>query len=184
MANSETLQHIGRSIKSHRTAEEQNYARVIGIARALCDITSDQIPTQNGHKVFWLTNNENSRMAYQGDGQSIYKNTKMGGVLSKYSSGKHSYSQMTKIKRLNNVTVDILSRATYTPVNGKSAKEITIKIDGDKNTYRFQRLSDLINEHTQLVDRLEILKREQEENRIAIEKAKKEGSRRGSQTKC
>ena len=174
MANSETLQHIGRSIKSHRTAEEQNYVRVPGIGRALCDITSDQIPTQNGRKVFWLTNNENSRMAYQGDGQSIYKNTKMGGVLSKYSSGKHSYSQMTKIKRLNNVTVDILSRATYTPVIGKSAKEITIKIDGDKNTYRFQRLSDLINEHTQLVDRLEILKREQEENRIAIEKAKKE----------
>lgn len=174
MANSETLQHIGRAIKSHRTAEEQNYARVPGIARALCDITSDQMPSQNGRKVFWLTNNENSRMAYQGDGQSIYKNTKMGGVLSKYSSGKHMYSQMTKIKRLNNVTVNIISRATYTPLPGKSAKEITIKIDGDKNSYRFQRLSDLINEHTQLVDRQEILKKKQKELQEAREKAQKE----------
>ncbi len=174
MENKDTLQNIGRSIKSHRTAEEQNYVRVSGIARALCDITSDKLPEQNGRKVFWLVNTENSRMAYQGDGMSIYKNTMMGGILSKYNSGTHKYSQKTRLKKINNVTVNILSRATYTPIHGRSAKEITIKIDGDKNSYRFQRLADLINEHTQLVDRLEVLKKKQEEERQAILKAKKE----------
>lgn len=116
MENKDTLQSIGRSIKSHRTAEEQNYARVLGIARALCDITSDYCPAQNGRKVFWLTNKENTKHAYHGDGNSVYKNTKMGGVLSAYSSGEHTYSQKTITKKVNNITVNILNRATYWPI--------------------------------------------------------------------
>lgn len=174
MKNKDTLQDIGRAIKSHRAAEERNYIRVPGIARALCDITSDNLPDQNGRAVFWIINTENSKMAYHGDGRSVYKNTLMGGILSKYDSGEHKYSQKTLLKKINNVTVNILSRATYTPIYDRSAKEITIKIDGDKNSYRFQHLADLINEHTQLVDRLELLKKKQEEEKKAIEKAKKE----------
>lgn len=174
MKGKETLQNIGISIKSHRTAEEQEHKRVLGIARALCDVTSDLLPEQNGQKTFWLVNTENSKMAYHGDGKSIYKNSKLGGVLSKYSSGKHTYSQKTLIKKVNNVTVNIFSRTTYTPMPCASAKEITIKIGGDRNFYRFQRLADLIDEHNKLVDRLEDLKKKQEEERAAILKAKKE----------
>ncbi len=174
MENKDTLQSIGRSIKSHRTAEEQNYARVLGVARALCDITSDYCPAQNGRKVFWLTNKENTKHAYHGDGNSVYKNTKMGGVLSAYSSGEHTYSQKTITKKVNNITVNILNRATYTPETGKSAKEIIVKIEGDINSYHYRHLSDLINDQEQLFDRLEVLKKKQEEERLAILKAQKE----------
>lgn len=174
MENKETPQSIGRSIKSHRTAEEHNYARVLGVARALCDITSDHLPKENGRKVFWLTNKENSKQAYHGDGRSVYKNTKMGGILSAYSSGEHTYSQKTITKKINNVTVNILNRATYIPEIGKSAKEIIIKIDGDKNFYQYRHLSDLIHEHAQLFDRLEVLKKKQEEERQALLKAQNE----------
>lgn len=178
----ESLQQIGKSIKEHREKEISSYSRFPAVGRANCKVVSSGLPNLNGEKTFWIINNERrvTREAYDGDGLPVYKNTKIGEVLSKYHSGTREYSTVTKTKKANVVTVSIHNRSIYTPTSN-AVKEILINVDGDRHTYRFRLLSDLISEHDILTSRLDELKKKQEEvrkaqeiARLAAEKAEKE----------
>ena len=94
----------------------------------------------------------------------------MGGILSKYHSGTRSYTVKTKLRRTNNVTVDIYNRATYSLTNS-SANEVSIYLDNEPKPYRFQNLSDLINKKSKLEKELAALRLKQEKDRKEREEA-------------
>lgn len=95
--NMESINEIGISISKHRKHELANYKQICAIGRANCDITSTAIPQYNGNHQFWLTNGENfSRKIEDNDGFLIYKNTRLGELLSKYHSGVRRYSVKSK----------------------------------------------------------------------------------------
>ena len=175
MNRKETFKTIAQAILSHRKHEKTSYTKIPAIGRAYCRVHSSAEPLMNGEGAYWLINKENierGTVSTEG-GQPIYKNSKFGGVLTKYKTGKCSYDTRTKCKRINHVEVEIFNRTTYSP-HGGSAKEITVNFDGEKDTYRFQYLQDLLNEHIELLSSLAEKKKEEENQRLALEKASKE----------
>lgn len=150
----ENIEKIASSIDYHAKMEKAQYVRNRAFARACCTIEGGL------EKTFWLTNEENTRglriqreglgsgaCAYTGvkttlesDGQPIYKNTKLGEVLTMYYSGTRYYTTGTN----TNIKITIHNRSVYRPCYD-GAEEIEIRMAGDRNYYRFQKLSDLLN---------------------------------------
>lgn len=137
-------------------------------------------PEQNGDRVFWLVNNawndynNRAQIALRQDGTPVCKNTKMGEMLIKYSSGKHEYS-INNLKghragSVNKMEIEVFNRAQYT-LTIDSAKEVTVNLDGQ--TYRYQTLEELRNEKETILEKLENIRRKQEETRKALEAAEK-----------
>lgn len=179
MNTHESLPEIGASIKKHRSMETGNYARVLAVGRANCTIKNKMHPDRNGTGLYWLTNKElYNGNPYKGDGMPIYKNTKLGEVLTKYHSGTHEYSVTTKLRKVNDVKVSIHNRATYS-LTPNSAKEITIYNDDNNKAYHFQNLPDLISQRDELEYKLAALRKKQEEER----KARQEASRKAAEEK-
>lgn len=167
----ETLQDIGAAIQKHRRYELNNYVPIYAVGRAYCDFKNDAVPQRNGVQQFWITNRENLRSSkYNADGQLVYKNTRMGELLSKYHSGVRSYEVKTRLHRINKVSVNIMNRATFSPT-ADSVKEITIHLDNEERPHRFQHLSDLINKRAELERQLAAMREKQEKERKAREEA-------------
>lgn len=180
----ESVYNIGKAVQSHYDKERQFHVQNYAIARLLCTYESSYYKNSE-IKAFWLTNKENRgntllRRDITGavvstsisdrvhtltdDGQPVYKNTRLGDILIKYYNGKHEYSQMTNLKRINNISLTIHNKAVYVPTPF-SIQEVLIRIADDEREYRFQRLSDLLEQRNQLEEDLKRRKQEEEELR-------------------
>ena len=182
----EILLDIGQSIQQHSDKERENknisiYA--VGRVDGYIISTYPQVDIPNDKSItFWLTN-ENSlsrNTVYRGDGFPIWKNTKMGEILTKFYQGRHSYSTLTITKKENNVDIEIFNKATFTS-KSDSVVDIIIRLAGDEHIYSYQKISDLLEEQKELESRLqelEDLKKKEEENRRLEELRKEEENRR------
>lgn len=185
MGKNESLYEIGNDIQAHRNKEISGFVQNCAIARASCRYNSSLFPDKSGEKTFWLVNrpwqqyNIKKDIALQNHGQSVCKNTKMGGILTKYFSGKQKYVQANlrgyKKGTVNEVEIEIYNRANYS-LTQDSAKEITVNLNGE--TYRYQTLKQLLTEKEAISEQLEILKKQQEETRKALEAAETERKRK------
>ena len=184
----ENLFDIGKAIQRHIEKEKFNYTRVPAIGRALCSLKSTyrgQEPVQQ----YWMVIGD-TRKTLQTDGVVVHRDSKMGGILSRYYSGIRNYTQVTKNpKRTNEVEVTIYNRAEYRS-NFTTANEIVINLAGDANNYSFQTLSNLLGQQRKQIEQLDKLREEEEKARkqkeeakvaaqkAAIEKARKEEEER------
>ncbi|MCF0186469.1 MAG: hypothetical protein HUJ98_08285 [Bacteroidaceae bacterium] len=188
----EDILQIGKSIKKHVDAEISQYLNNKAFARACCQMTSNG--KEHSPNIIWLTNKDDQIFRYKSDftgsgtvmervapttlktdGIAVYKNTKVGEILTKYYEGQHSFTVKAKTGAVNENQITIYNRATYLP-NDKGPEEVEIRIWGDDKYYRFQRLSDLLNtfkkQEQEILQKQDELKRIQEEqNRIAKELA-------------
>lgn len=202
----ESVLQIGTSIHEHTTGERKGNITNRAFARATCTITSRIMPEKV--QTIWLLNREDyqgykERRDFTGTGiviqsghktalqnspgMSIYKNTKMGEILTKFVSGHHSY-----VAPGGEIKVDIHNRATYQP-HGSEPTEVEINLAGEKAVYRYQKLSKLLNAAKEEAERLrkekEELKRlEEERQRLAREleekKAREERERLEAEQKA
>lgn len=178
---------IGVSINEHTSKERMHDISNRAFARATCTVCGEKCPEKVD--TYWLLNREN----YQGhreqrdftgtgiiihtghnsalqdvDGQLIYKNTKMGEILTKFVSGSHKYMAPDKYRKkcFHELVVDIHNRATYQP-HGSEPTEVEINIAGNPKTHRYHKLSALINSAKEEAKRLKLqqeeLKRLEEE---------------------
>lgn len=94
---------IAKSIEKHYRREKQWNVpiRAIGRVRGYLKATYPQPGIPEGDTTFWLTNepSPNVHATYREDGFPIYKNTKMGGILTKYHQGSKSYTTETQTKK-------------------------------------------------------------------------------------
>ncbi|MDO4164327.1 MAG: hypothetical protein Q4D56_08065, partial [Bacteroides sp.] len=193
----ESLETIASSIDFHLKLEAKEHLTNRAFARACCTFETDK---GSSKQICWLTNFENTRglqkqrdfvgsgvYAMTGtkttlegkDGQPVYKNTKLGGILTKAYQGTYHYTQRTITKTINDIGVTIHSRSVYSPcISG--AKEIEIRMAGDPNCYRFQNLSDLLKvkkeEQEELIKKKKELQKlkEEQERLAAVRKALEE----------
>lgn len=189
----ENIKHIADSINYHTKEELVNHLPNRAFARAHC--TCEATYGENSEQIFWLTNSPNYRggqsqrdftgtgiyhtcgpnTTLETDGKSIYKNTKLGEILTKAYSGTHHYTTKNYIKRTNDIAITIHNRSVYSPYHD-GAREIEIRISGDSNIYRFQKLSDLLKakreDQEQLLKQKEELQRlKEDQERLTAEKA-------------
>lgn len=182
MDKKENIHDIGQAIQNHFDRERKFNVQNHAIARLLCTFDSSYYKTSE-LKQFWLTNRENTGSSlirrditgaavstmYTGrkhtlddDGQPVYKNTRLGEYLIKYHSGTHQYTVKTyPTKRLNTITLKIHNKAGYVPTH-TSIEEVLIQMDGDEREYRFQRLSDLLEQRNKLEEENLLLKAKEE----------------------
>lgn len=179
MARKESLHEIGDSIQNHRNREISNYIRNCAIARASCSLKSSLHPEKSGDKILWLVNNSwndyynRAQTALKTtDGEHVYKNTRVGELLTKHASGKYEYSHRIssgqKAGCVDKTEVEIFNRAQYI-LTANSAKEVTVDLDG--RTYRYQTLEELRREKESVSEKLEALKRKHEEIEMALKAA-------------
>lgn len=180
----ENVFEIGKAVQNHFDLERKYNVQNYAIARLLCTYESSNEKVSEV-KSFWLTNSENKRNSLLqrditgavittvstnrlhtliSDGQPVYKNTRLGDILTKYYNGTHSYSLLTKLKRVNNINLTIHNKAVYVPTPA-SIQEVLIRIADDELEYRYQRLSDLLEARRSLEEKLELQKHEEEQLR-------------------
>lgn len=192
-SHKEDIGQIANSIDSHTRKELKEGLYNRAFARARCSVNA----TYGGNleQVFWLVNSQNTRglqikkdftgtgsyvsagfkTTLETDGQAVYKNTKLGEILTKAYQGTYHYTTRTSLKRMNDIAISIHNRSVYTPTND-GASEIEIRIAGDTSYYRFQKLSDLLKakreDQEKLHEQKEILRKlKEEQERLAAEKA-------------
>ena len=200
MAKKETILDIARSIDSRARDERTNYYSNRAIARCLVNMHSSFANSKEGVNVCYLTNYQDITGITVRDftgsgafrqtgpkktssiGQSVYKNTRLGGILSKYYQGTHSFPHITRNpRRQTEITVEIFNRATYDNF-GSEVKDLEIRMSGDERAYRYAKLRDLLqatqrdqqrlDEEREKMRLLQEEKRKREEQeRIAREKA-------------
>ncbi len=145
----ETIEIIVKSIKKHRGLEMDKSLNNPAIGRC-------HVFYQNENKILWLTNKENiigknscdiignviqrnigKPTTLMTDGQSIYKNTKVGEILILNHEGTHTVNTPK-----GEFSIKLFNRASFVPVNKKDeyAKDVLIKIAGDSKTHSFQNL--------------------------------------------
>lgn len=193
MGKKETLRDIALSIGERVADEQQHLLRNKAIARCLVSATSSMALNFEFEPCF-LTNQQNITGSFRSDwtgtasryesgpqttsniGRSIYKNTKLGEVLTKFFQGSHEYTVMTHLKRRNVVTVTILNKATYDSSYG-GARDVEIRISGDDKVYRYASIYDILQrtkeEEKKLKKQEEELKRVQEERKRKQEEAER-----------
>lgn len=108
-------------------------------------------------------------------GTPVFKNTPLGEVLTKYYQGTHSYTVKLRPKGTNELEVTIYNKATYNAF-GAEAEDLTIRISGDQKTYRYARLSDLIESTAKAQEELE--RQKEELRRVQAEKQRQEEAER------
>ena len=166
---------IAKSIEKHYRREKQWNVpiRAIGRVRGYLKATYPQPGIPEGDTTFWLTNRPslNVHATYRGDGIPIYKNTKMGEILTKYHQGSKSYLQTTQTKKKNEVSIKIYNKATYIPKED-SITDVTIWCN--KRVYRCPELTELLAERLEIEKELECSRKAEEENKRREEGKKKE----------
>lgn len=194
----ENIEQIAKSIDNHFKKEQSSYLSNKAFARACCTLDA----TYGGvmDKVFWLVNSQNTRgmkigrdfsgsgtvvssgyrTTLEDDGQSVYKNTKLGEILTKAYQGTYHYTTKTELKRINNIDITIHNRSVYVP-NSNRVEEIEVRIAGDSNCYRFQTLKALLN--AKAADEEALRKHREELRKLKEEKAKAEKEIRERQEK-
>lgn len=171
----EDIYDIGKAILRHIEKEKANYTRVPAIGRAFCSLDST-LKGKEPAQQFWIVIGDTTKVL-RTDGIVVHRDSKMGEVLTRYYSGKRNYTQITKNpKRKNDVEVTIHDRAIYKP-DFRTALELVINIAGDANTYRFQKLYDLLGNRQEQEQELRKLQEEKERIRKQKEKAQKEVER-------
>lgn len=168
----EELRDIGISIQKHFDKERDSYnTQTYAIGRCQCTTESSMYPSKT--KTFWLTNKENlTKSDKEGDEQTIYKNTRLGEILTKYNKGSHPYKVKVTAHKNNNVKVTIHNKAAYTPEGGGGISEVTIWLNNE--IHRFQYLKDLLDQQIELEEKRKQLKASQKalkDARLAVEKA-------------
>lgn len=187
--NSELLR-IGNSIKEHFNEERRMSVRNYAIARVEADVTSEEKSPRYSH--YWLTNSPRLKTSLlvkditgsivsteatnrvdtlDGcDSLSVYKNTKLGEVLTTYHYGHSGYT----IKGLH-INVEIFNKATYS-LSTNNVRELEIYLGGEES-YCFQYLQDLLkqqsSEQEQLWKRQEEQKRQEQELGLLKEQQEK-----------
>ena len=179
--NNEIVIEIAEKIEQHRNGEWRMNARnnAVGIAN---------VYYFNSERCFWLMNNPNNRgisfgkdsfgnpviissgkTTYEKDGQPIFKNTKIGELIIRYSKGTFEVKTPTGIHKLT-----IYNNAFYIPERPPLlAKDITINVNEPKPRY-YNSLFEIISKIDELdkaIIEAERLKKEEEE-RIEKEKIK------------
>jgi hypothetical protein len=203
MKKKESILEIAQSIDQRARDERNNYYTNRAIARCLVNMHSSRSNMNEGVNVCFLTNYQDvpgrtvrdftgSGAYYQSGskrtssiGQSVYKNTKLGEILSKYWRGTQSFTLMTRNpRRESQITVEILNRAVYDNFCSY-VKDIEIRIADDQRSFKYAKLSDLLQsnkeeqrklqEEREKIRLLQEKKRErEEEERLAHEKAQEE----------
>ena len=149
----EDLISIGKNIKVHRDNEISFSPQYTAIARANCTIGMGNIQR---NQVVWLAvTKNNSGIGFQSPNApeiSVAKNSFLGGTIISGRLGKHSYiTPKTCVK----CDLDIYNFTDYTPSYGESvAKDITVSFLGNKDTYKYQTLKQLLTDAYQLKERL------------------------------
>ncbi len=174
----EGFAEIGLAIQNHRNLEKKKHIRLVAVARSLCTVKSTK--KFNGTQQFWIINNEYSynQEPLIGDGQPVYKNSKMGGIITMQNSGTHHYdipSPYFKKNIRNSVDVTIHNKATYTPTID-SAKDINIIFAEDEISHRFSKLSELtslVEKQNEELNKARQRKKEAEEKEKAIKEQEK-----------
>lgn len=181
----EILVQIGSSISLHVAKEQNGNISNRAFARASCTISSKRIP--KFEQTIWLTNQEDNQGSLEKrdftgtgvvrraghntalhdvDGKPVYKNTKLGEILTKFYSGSRTYNAPA-----GEMTVEIHDRSTYKP-NGGDPSEVEIRMSGQSSSFRYQRLSHLID--TAKAKEEELKKLEEERKRIEEERLRLE----------
>ena len=176
----ETLYDIASSIDRHRRKEKAEFVKNTAVARALCERKSSMDPKLDGVNVYWLVNKEYdqrsnpARLPLKGDGVSVYKNTKMGGLLSKFTSGTHSYTVTNLANKrkgvVNEMEMTIFNHSKYNSY-GDFVKDIDVMSDGQP--YRYQTIEEILREEKNIESKISELKKSQEESRKDLEAAEK-----------
>ena len=163
----ERIEDIAKKIQRHRNLEITICATNNAVGRS-------HVIYNNVEQQFWLINSENlgggspirdinnniiGRQAgngttYTGDGSPIYKNFKLGEVLTIHHEGVH------QVQTPNGITnIEIFNRATYNPSQKDSvyATDILIHLAGDEKTYSYRTIAEILtlqNEIEQAKERL------------------------------
>lgn len=150
----EDIKKIAESIRRHRSFETTLDITNSAVGRSKVTLAGQE-------NTLWLTLNENQGSSQvirdiQGnpkdfveamphtltkDGKPIYKNTKLGEFLTLYYEGIHKYKAPA-----GEFPLEIFNRAVFTPERGEDAIDLKINKAGDKETYQFKRLSELLTE--------------------------------------
>lgn len=151
------IEQIANSIKSRREQEIKQNVRQPAIGR------SDGIQTSVHHgawgyvsekssrqKVFWIVLNQlwsDSVLPDTDTDASISRDTKLGAILIQNYEGEHQFSIKDKISGIgDDHIVKIFNRAKYVPAYDENvlASDIAINISGDKKTYFYRNLIEVI----------------------------------------
>ena len=179
MKNKEELVlEIGKKIKNHRVLEFSEGANNVAVALANVHYFGNDMK-------MWLTNSPNDG-AYNkhtdihgnftggtstgrittitSDGNAIYKNTEIGGVIIMHSKGKHNVKTPEGLKIL-----EILDKSSFIP-NPHQPDAIDLQMNiGERKPRFYRKLSELLNQVNDNDKELEVLTKAKE----ALEKKKK-----------
>lgn len=183
MCKQESIPEIASSINDRAIDEVRNSHTNRAIARCFVQYQSTSNPSQNGGKIFFLINKEQTSGYFVKDwlgqssgwvsngsntstkgGKSVYKNTKLGELLTKYWNGKHQYVVMS-----NEVTVEILNKSTYHP-SGNEVIDLEIRLAESNESYKYAALRVLIESNAKQQKQLE----EKREKARLLEEEKKQ----------
>jgi len=148
----EDIKEIAVSIKNHHDRELDKHAANIAIGRALAEL-------DNKKKIYWLINREYYQSTQNvvnihgetirtvpgnldtlsDDGPTVYKNTKLGEILIKHFEGNHPYRVKDKI-----ISLSIYNRASFASEFGGSIINVKINIAGEKVTYQYKNITELL----------------------------------------
>jgi len=161
----EKIEDIAKSIKQHRELEIQKSLSNSAIGR--CNTFYN-----NEYSVFWITNKENisSRNTFDfngnvtgrdignpttltTDGNTVYKNSKIGEILILNHEGRHNVSVPA-----GQFSIEIFNRSSFNPsLRGEYAKDILIKLAGDNKAHTFQNISKILSLQNEIDKDKEIL---------------------------
>jgi hypothetical protein len=170
----EDISDIAKSIQRHRelelSSEIQETAAAVGRSMTL----------YNGKEFqFWFVNKEavqrknldfNGSIIVDsisidnkplvGDGQSVPKNSPLGGLLIMNHEGRHKY-QTPK----GEIEIEVFNRASYRPsrIDSELATDILIRIAGDSRTHSFQDIAKILLLQVEIDDVEELLRNETDE---------------------
>ena len=201
MNKKETIIDIAQAIYARAKDEKRNYRSNKAIARCRATVHSSKPNSNDGERVFFLTNNESSSGHFVRDwtgtsesyqsghtntssfgGQAVYKNTPLGEVLGKFWRSEHPFKVTNRLgKIINEGSVDIHNKATYS-YYAQDIVDLEICFDDNLSSFKYTNLKDLIADNTAELKKLEEKKekmrklqedkrKREEEERIAKEKA-------------
>lgn len=169
----EQIEDIAKSIKKHRELEIATYATNNAVGRSFTIYN-------NVEKQFWLTIKEativqfqkdingninpNTGIAesttYKGDGFTVPRDSKLGGLLIQNHDGIHKFQTPSGI-----IEIEIFNRASYKPSANETeyATDLFIKVAGDNRTHSYNDLTKILALQLAIDQDIEKIKQANEE---------------------